>query len=134
MISIGFAVFSPVETRLSLRASDAGFFIFVPICSSNVVCLFAFGAFVKGFNKKYRILFYDSSLEAVLAKAGHVCVVVFSRAGFHSGGLRRPVAVLEQKRALKLRNVVDKSRAAPRAPRICDNGAVRRKQYVAVLQ
>jgi len=69
--------------------------------------------FVKGFNKKYRILFYDSSLEAVLAKAGHVCVVVFSRAGFHSRGLRAPVAVLEQKRAFKppeCRGVVAKSR------------------------
>jgi hypothetical protein len=38
------------------------------------------GALVKGFNKKYRNLFYDSGLEAALAK-----------------GLRGPVAVLEQK-------------------------------------
>ena len=60
-----------------------------------------FGAFVNGFNKKYRNLFYDSGLEAVLAKAGHVCVIVFGRAGFRSGGLRGPVAVLEQKRTLK---------------------------------
>jgi hypothetical protein len=64
--------------------------------------MFAYvGALVKRFNKKYRNLFYDSGLEAVLAKAGHVCVVVFSRAGFRSGDLRGPVAVLEQKRALK---------------------------------
>jgi hypothetical protein len=78
------------------------FSFFVPICSLNVVFLFAyFGAFVKEFNKKYRNLFYDTGLEAVLAKAGHVCVVVFNLAGFRSGGLRGPVAVLEQKRTLK---------------------------------
>jgi hypothetical protein len=59
------------------------------------------GALVKGFNKKYRNLFHDSGLEAVLAKAGHACVVVFNLAGFRSGDLRGPVAVLEQKRALK---------------------------------
>jgi hypothetical protein len=64
----------------------------------------------KGLNKKYRNLFYDTGLEAVLAKAGHVCVVVFSLAGFRFGGLRGPVAVLEQKERLNLRDVVAKSR------------------------
>jgi hypothetical protein len=59
------------------------------------------GALVKRFNMKYRNLFYDSGLETVLAKAGHGNFVVFSRAGFCAGGLRGPVAVLEQKRAFK---------------------------------
>ena len=66
-------------------------FLFVPIPWR--VC--------RALNKEYRNLFYDSDLEGVLAKAGHVCVVVFSRAGFRSRGLRGPVAVLEQKRAFK---------------------------------
>src|ERR1700737_3607655 len=104
----------------------------VPLCSLNVICLFPYpGAFVKEFNKKYRNLFYDSGLEAVLAKAGHFCVIVFGRAGFRSGGLRGPVAVLEQKRAFKppeCRGQIP--RAAPGAPRICDKGAVRRKPYI----
>lgn len=52
-------------------------------------------AVVKGFNKKYRYLFYDSGSAAVLAKAGHVCAVVH-RAGFRAGGLRGPIAVVEQ--------------------------------------
>jgi hypothetical protein len=65
------------------------------------------GALVKGFNKKYRNLFYDSGSEAVLAKAGNVCAVVVNRAGFRAGGLRGPVAVLEQKRAFNLSSVVD---------------------------
>ena len=55
-----------------------------------------FGALVNGFNKKYRNLFYDSGLEAVLAKAGHGSVVVVNQAGFRAGSLRGPVAVLEQ--------------------------------------
>jgi hypothetical protein len=57
---------------------------------------------------KYRNLFYDRGLGAVLAKAGHGCVVV-NRAGFRARGLRGPVAVLEQKERLHLRNVVAKS-------------------------
>ena len=69
-----------------------------------------FGARVKGSNKKYRNLFYDSGLEAVLAKAGHGSLVAVNRAAFPAGGLRGPVAVLEQKKRLDLRNVVAKSR------------------------
>jgi hypothetical protein len=62
----------------------------------------------KEFNKKYRNLFYDSGLEAVV---GHACAVVVNQAGLRTGGLRWPGAVLEQKRAFQtLRIVVDKSR------------------------
>ena len=96
VISIGFAVFSSVETRLNLRANDAGFFIFRSLmfvkCFHSVRIL---GALVKGFNKKYHNLFYDSGLEAVVAKAGHVCGGVVNRARFRAGGLRGPGAVLK---------------------------------------
>jgi hypothetical protein len=65
------------------------------------------GVVVKGFNKKYRNLFYDSGSAAVLAKAGHVCAVVH-RAGFRAGGLRGPIAVVEEvKERLYLSSVVD---------------------------
>ena len=94
---MGFAAFSSVETRLNLRANDAGFCIFcVPLCSPNVASMFPYlGALVKGFNKKYHNLFYDSGLEAVVAKAGHVCGGVVNRARFRAGGLRGPGAVLK---------------------------------------
>lgn len=49
----------------------------------------------------------NSGSAAVLAKAGHVCAVVH-RAGFRAGGLRGPIAVVEQvKERLNLSSVVD---------------------------
>jgi hypothetical protein len=70
--------------------------------------MFAYlGALVKGFNEKYRNLFYDSGSAAVLTKAGHVSAVVH-RAGFRAGGLRGPIAVVKQvKERLNLSSVVD---------------------------
>ena len=60
--------------------------------------MFAYlGALVKGFNKEYRNLFYDSGLEAVLAKAAHGCAAAAGPPGFSAAGLREPIAVLEQK-------------------------------------
>jgi hypothetical protein len=95
-----------------------------------VSCLFSyFGAFVNGFNKKYRNLFYDSSWEAVVGEGeANACGGGVSRAG-GAGGLRGRVAVLEDKERLSLRNVVDKSRE-PRQWRrgYVTNEPVRRKQ------
>jgi len=72
---------------------------------------------VKGFNKKYRNLFYDSGLEAVLAKAEHVCGVVH-RAGFSLGRLARACCGAKtNKERLNLQNVADKSRKPRRGRR-----------------
>jgi hypothetical protein len=52
-------------------------------------------ALVNASNKKYRNLFYDSGLEATVAKAGHV--YDGGAGGFRARGLRGRVAVVEQK-------------------------------------
>jgi hypothetical protein len=53
-----------------------------------------FGAFVNGVNKKYRNLFYDSGLDAVVGEC-EPCLRRRRQSWICAGGLRGRIAVLE---------------------------------------